>query len=68
METFDRDILSGATASSVDESAMELESTLFSVRLWPRIDLELAGLFTENSAAKIWRVAAKLQEKEVSLR
>lgn len=67
-ETFDRDIPSGATTSSVDDSTMDLETTPFSVKLGPRIDLELAGLFTENAAAKIWRVAASLLEKEVSLR
>jgi hypothetical protein len=67
-ETFDRDIPSGATTSSADESTMELDTAQFSVKLGPRIDLELAGLFTENAAAKIWRVAANVLGKEVSLR
>ena len=35
--------------------------------LGPRIDLELAELFSENVAAKIWRVAASHLEQEVSL-
>jgi hypothetical protein len=66
-ETFDKDVLSG-TASSTDDSTMELENPtpLVSVRPGPRIDLELAGLFTENVAAKIWRVATRLLEQEVS--
>jgi hypothetical protein len=64
-ETFDRDILSRATTSSADDSTMELESPSFSVKPGPRIDIELAGLFTENVAAKIWRVAANLLQQEV---
>lgn len=66
-ETFDRDILSGTT-SSVDDSTMELENStsLDSLKPGLRIDLELADLFTENAAAKIWRVATRLLEQEVS--
>lgn len=65
-ETFDRDILSRGTLSSADDSAMEFDTPPFSTKPGPRIDLELAGLFTENVAAKIWRVAVALLEQEVS--
>ena len=34
----------------------------------PRIDLDLAELFSENVAAKIWRVAVSHLEQEVCLR
>lgn len=65
-DTFDRDIPSGATTSSLDDSSTELESSSFSPKSGPRIDIELAELFSENAAAKIWRVAANLLEQEVS--
>lgn len=65
-DTFDRDVPSRTTTSSSDDSTMGLESSSFSLKPGPRIDLELAGLFTENVAAKIWRVAASLLEVEVS--
>lgn len=64
-DTFDRDIPSEATASSFEDSLTELE-TSFASKPGPRIDVELAELFSESAAAKIWRVAANLLEQEVS--
>lgn len=65
-EIFDKDVTSGATMSSPDGSTRGLESLTFSPKPGPRVDLEVAGLFTENVAAKIWRSAANLLAQEVS--
>lgn len=65
-DTFDRDIPSGATTSSISDSLTEFENSTFSLKFAPRIDRDLAGLFSESAAAKIWRVAATLLEQEVS--
>jgi hypothetical protein len=64
-DTSDRDIPSEATTSSFEDSMTEFVPS-FASKPGPRIDIELAELFSESAAAKIWRVAANLLKQEVS--
>jgi hypothetical protein len=61
---------SGTSASSVTSSpgvnAGKNKPLLDSAPTTPRLGVELAELFTENVVAKIWRVAVRELEKEVS--
>jgi hypothetical protein len=62
--TVDSVTCTDTTASSVSSlPATKRQDVLLGSRV--RIDLELADLFSENVAAKIWRVAASLLEQEV---